>query len=268
MTTDADATGDTRVPVAFDGELLRRILDLRFPQGIASFLDHWHCATDARGRAFTKAPGNRATVYRWLHGDLPGSAETLLELGAVLHVDPFSLFRLSGDDPSAATAKILTAMETGLWQHKSMSLMKEFLGRRVEWPPASIGARFPNGWHIFDFMHDPDIIAGIFGNFRVSFPDNLEPGIPKVLHIAYRYKPHFGGRWLQYGMIRFDGPTALLVNINGSVEHGFAPSSTGPFTVETVFGLGPAEFRLASLTPFTAAGHYEASTDPGRVGFR
>lgn len=268
MTSDADATLATRYPVALEGALLRRIIDIRFPGGVTAFLDHWHCANDARGRPYTKAPGNRATVYRWLQGDLPGSAETLLELGSVLGIDPFCLFRLSGDDPSSATARILTAMETGVWPHKAMSLLADFLGRRADWPPRAVGERYTDGWHFDDFKHDPGIVAGVYGNFRVSFPDHLHPEIPKLLHIAYRHKPHFGGRWLQYGMIRFDGRTNLLLNINGGIETGFAPSPVGPFTIETVFGLGPAEFRLASLSPFTATSHSEPSTDPGRVGFR
>ncbi|MBU1175468.1 MAG: helix-turn-helix domain-containing protein [Alphaproteobacteria bacterium] len=268
MTKDADATPDKRIPVGIDGAILRRIIDIRFPGGIAAFLDNWHCRTDARGKPYTKAPGNRATVYRWLNGDLPGSAETLLELAAVLDVDPFSMITLAGNDAPAATARILTAMETGLWQHKTMAVMKEFLGRRAEWPPPSVGMRYPNGWSTFDFTHDPAMAAGVYGSFRVSFAEHLEPDIPRMLHIAYRHAPHFGGRWLQYGMIRLDMGSALLLNINGSIEYGFAPTALGPYTIETVFGLGPAEFRLASLSPFTATGQYAPSTDSGRVGFR
>lgn len=244
------------------------MVDLRFPGGVESFLDHWHGATDARGKPFSKAPNNRATPYRWFRGDLPGSSETLLELGAVLGVDPFCLFVLSGNDASNASAKILTALETGLWQHKSMSLMGDFLGRRADWPPKTVGSRFPGGWQTFDFFHAPEIVSGIYAHFRITFPESLEPEIPKIVHFAYRHQPHFGGRWLQYGLVRFEDNADLLVNINGSIEFGFAPSVSGPFTVETVFGLGPAEFRLASLTPFSVTLHTETSTDEGRVGFR
>lgn len=268
MTSDTDATHDARVPVAIDGALLRRIIDIRFPGGVSAFLDHWHCANDARGKPYLKAPGNRATVYRWLQGDLPGSSETLLELASVLNVDPFCLVRLSDGDAPGATAKILTAMETGLWPHKSMSLLSDFLGRRADWPPPSVGQRFTDGWHIRDFMHDPNLVAGIYGHFQVTFDADLNPDIPRVMHIAYRYKPHFGGRWLQYGIVRFEGTSVLLFNINGSVEYGSSSAIEGPYAIETVFGLGPAEFRLASLSPFSATAHSEPSTDPGRVGFR
>jgi hypothetical protein len=268
MTSTAKATPLVRIPVALDGALLRRIVDIRFPRGVNDFLDSWHCATDGRGKPFTKAPDNRATLYRWFRGDLPGSAETLVELGAMLGIDPFCLFVLAGNDPAAATAKILTALESGLWQHKSMSLLSDFLGRRADWPPKAVGARFHGGWHTFDFFHDPTDVAGIYGHFRISFSETSEPEIPKLLHIAYRHEPHFGGRWLQYGFVRFLGDRALLININGSIELGFASSPAGPYAVETVFGLGPADFRLASLTPFTATAHNEPSTDPGRVGFR
>ena len=240
----------------------------RFPRGVNDLIDYWHGATDARGKPFTKAPGNRTTIYRWFNGDLPGSSETLIELGAILGIDPFCLIVLRGDDPSRATAKILMALETHVWQHKSMAVLSEYLGRRADWPPISVGERFPGGWHLHEFTHDPAIKAGVYGNFQVMWSSDIDPDIPKMLHIAYRYQPHFGGRWLQYGLIRFDGNSCLLLNINGCVEHGYASTPNGPFTIETVFGLGPAEFRLASLTPFTASGHYEPSNDPGRVGFR
>lgn len=268
MTSDAKATDRARVPVALDGALLRRIVDIRFPRGVTDFLDHWHYETDARGKSFTKAPRNRATVYRWFQGDLPGSAETLIELGAILDIDPLCLFVLAGNDPADATAKILTALESGLWQHKSMFILSNFLGRRADWPPRAVGTRFQNGWHTFDFSHDPTVRAGVYGNFSITFPEGHNPEIPKVVHIAYRHQPHFGGRWLQYGFVRFLGEADLLININGSIEYGSAADSAGPFTVETVFGLGPADFRLASLTPFSASAHYEPSEDPGRVGFR
>ncbi len=268
MVSPAKATDGVRVPVAFDGILLRRIVDKRFPRGVADFLDHWHGASDARGKPFTKAPRNRATLYRWFQGDLPGTSETLIELSAILDIDPLSLFVLAGDDPSDATAKILTALETGLWQHKSMAILGNFLGRRADWPPRAIGARFPTGWHTFDFAHDPNVLAGVYGSFRIRFPEQSDAEIPRVIHIAYRHRPHFGGRWLQYGLIRFLGTASTLLNINGSIEIGSAPEATGPFTVETIFGLGPAEFRLASLMPFAASAHYKPSTDPGRVGFR
>lgn len=268
MTSIVKATDRVRVPVALDGELLRRIVDMRFPRGVNDFLDSWHGATDARGKPFTKAPGNRATLYRWFKGDLPGSSETLVELAAMLRIDPFCLFVLAGEDPAGATAKILTALETGLWQHKSMSILSMFLGRRADWPPKAVGVRFPGGWQTFDFFHDPDDVAGIYGHFRVGFPETAEPDIPKIIHIAYRHQPHFGGRWLQYGFIRFLGASTLLININGSIEQGYAAGAAGPFAIETVFGLGPCDFRLASLTPFTAAAYNEPSTDPGRVGFR
>ena len=268
MASDPKATDFARVPVALDGTLLRQIVDKRFPRGVTDFLDHWHGADDARGKPYSKAPRNRATIYRWFQGDLPGSAETLVELAAILDIDPFCLITLAGGSPSEATAKILTALETRLWQHKSMSLLGEYLGRRADWPPKAIGARFASGWHTFDFSHDPAIRAGVYGNFEISFPDGLDPDIPKVLHIAYRHQPHFGGRWLQFGLVRFLDTDSLLININGSIEIGSAASASGPFTIETVFGLGPAEFRLASLTPFSAEASYEPSTDPGRVGFR
>ena len=268
MTVDLDSTDDTRIPVALDGDLLRRMVRLRFPRGVNDLMDHWHSATDARGKPFAKAPGNRTTIYRWFNGDLPGSAETLVELGAVLGIDPFCLIVLNGSDPARATAKILTALETRMWQHKSMSILGEYLGRRAEWPPSTVGERFPGGWHMYEFAHKPEIVAGVYGSFRISFDAVAGPDVPKIVHIAYRHQPHFGGRWLQYGMIHFDGNASLLLNINGGLERGHAPAPSGPFTVETVFGLGPAEFRLASLTPFTATAHYEPSTDPGRVGFR
>lgn len=268
MTSIEKATERTRVPIALDGGLLRRIVDMRFPEGVPAFLDYWHNALDAQGRPYVKAPTNRATLYRWFQGDLPGSADTLIELCAVLEVDPFSLFTLAGDDASQATAKILTAMESGLWQHKSMAVLSNFLGRRADWPPKVIGSRYENGWYTYDFFHDPTVKAGVMGNFQIRLLDDPHPEVPKVLHFAYRHLPHFGGRWLQYGIVRFVEGSSILININGSIEAGFAPAADGPFTVETVFGLGPADFRLASLTPFEAVAGYEVSSDSGRVGFR
>ncbi len=268
MMSDTKATNSTRVPVALDGALLRRLVALRFPRGVNDFLDTWHNSTDARGRPFVKAPSNRTTVYRWFKGDLPGSSDTLIELSLLLGIDFFALMTTTCEDPAATSAKFMAALETGLWQHKSMAAFSDFFGRRIDWPPPAIGARVADGWHMFDFEHHPEIAAGVYGSFRLVFPPEPHPDIPKIVHVAYRHRPHFGGRWLQYGFVRITGTQISLVNINGGMETGSAPEATGPFTIETVFGLGPADFRLASLTPFSATGHYEPSTDPGRVGFR
>ena len=268
MARTSKATDTMRVPLALDGDLLHRIVDKRFPKGVTDFLDYWHGASDPRGRLYSKAPRNRATIYRWFRGDLPGSAETLVELAAILDIDPLSLFTIASDDPAGATAKILTALETGLWPHKSMFILSDFLGRRADWPPPAVGTRYSDGWRTFEFSHDPEYRSGVYGNFQITFDEDLDPEIPRIIHVAYRYQPHFGGRWLQYGLVKFVGTEMILLNINGSIETGFGPSSSGPFTVETVFGLGPAEFRLASLTPFDAKASYEPSSDPGLVGFR
>ena len=74
--------------VQLNGGLLRDLIDVA--GGIDAFLDSWHVWSAGGPEDHL----NKATVHRWINGQLPKNSDKFLRLSAVLDIDPFALLAL------------------------------------------------------------------------------------------------------------------------------------------------------------------------------
>jgi hypothetical protein len=182
---------------------------------------------------------------------VPKNGRLFLRLSGVLDVDPFALITVSDADVLQAAEEVLRIVQNSIAPPPWLQFVHGFFGRQISWPPEDLASLyFGRPWHVGEFNHDPGIRAGYYA--RVLLRHALEPpGRPQVFHFAYKHPSLFHARWLQYGLVRADGSSAVLHHIGGYTDRLRACAPNEPVRVETWFGPGPAVFRIASLHPFT-----------------
>jgi hypothetical protein len=235
------------MPVRLNGQLLRELIDAG--GGMEAFLDRWHAA-DPDGTEHL----SRAAAFRWINGQLPKNAERLLQLSAVLDIDPFALLSPGQASVREAAEALLEIVQSGRLVPPALQFLRPFFGRRQQWPPQipDAGGR-PRSWHVREFEHDPRLRANCYGVVDLvplRSGTHLAGIGPRVFHFAFQHPRMFAARWLQYGFVLHHGLCSTLFHINGHTEELERRDCEEPTRVRTWFGPGPAIFRVASLHPF------------------
>jgi transcriptional regulator with XRE-family HTH domain len=225
--------------------LLRNLLDEY--GGVSGILDAWTATSSDPDDTIDKA-----TVHRWLTGQMPKSQERLMRLAAALDVDPLALLTITGEDIDTAVDSLLDIVQNNSSKPAPLQLLRGFLGRLKSWPPDELVLPyFKKPWFIREFTHDPHIDANFYQLMEIS---SLEPKAPtcrpQVFHFAFQNPGGFAARWLEYGMVVRGGRQADLWHINGYRQSTIYTDRVTPTHVETWCGPGPAIFRVASLHAF------------------
>ena len=121
-------------------------------------------------------------------------------------------------------------------------------------------------WTTVEYRHDPALVSNVFACF--SFKPEASTGkcSPWVVHFAYRRAGARDGMWRPYGSVIRIGRTVSLISESGDLQEKTFDATASQVAVETYFGPGAAEFRVASLHKFelkVAA----PSHDSGRLRF-
>lgn len=231
--------------IRLDGELLTRLIVDR--GGVMEFLGE---LIDRSADGDSKI--NKATVHRWMKGQLPKNPERLMTLAGILDVDPFAL--LAGDE-EAVSMIAETMLE--IVQHENstpapLQMLRGFFGRQRQWPPAQLAIEyFGREWHVQEFHHDAEVRKNYYQ--VVALHGRLEPSRPQVFHFAFQSTGRFSARWLEYGFVRRAGDWDTLRHIFGFSQHKRSGGADQPLRVATWFGQGSATFRVASLHQFELA---------------
>lgn len=235
------------VPMQLNGGLLRDLIVA--VGGMDAFLDRWHMSS-ANGLDHL----NKATIHRWINGQLPKNSEKLLRLSAVLDVDPFALLATGEGTVTDAVDEVLQIVQARRSVPPALLFLRPFFGRQEQWPPEipSFDHR-QRQWYVRQFEHDFSLRCNFYQSveLRNQGPSGLT--CPQVFHFAFRHPRMFAARWLQYGLVLRSGLRSALWHINGHTEELTLPTLNEPTHVRTWFGPGPAIFRVASLHSFTLA---------------
>lgn len=228
------------MPIRLDHELLGVLIEAQ--GGVPTFVDGWIAAHPHESL-------DRSTVYRWIKGtSLPKSEQAYLRLCGLLDIDPFALALMEGAAAKSAAEEILRIFYAGTPGRSAFLFLQQFIGRRLQWPPQDIARTyFARAWHMREFAHDPRIKSNFYATITLH---GSATRTPQVFHFAFRDSAAFMGRWLEYGFVRTYQTSAKLLHINGHTDQMPVAKSTDPMPIETWFGPGPAQFRVASLHPF------------------
>jgi hypothetical protein len=222
--------------------LLRQMVHAKF-KGVKGVLQAWPIPSNEP---------HRTTLWRWLKGKTP-RPERVLELAGAFDFDPFALFErtprgyavlcraLAGDIGVKRTGRVGVGLE---WIH-------DFVAPSEEWPPQGISSRyFHRHWNWTDFRHTGHENRNYFQ--RLDITSGLRTfGEPQVWHFAFKVPEAAFPVWTPYGFVEKRNEEVALYHYRGGYCVCVSlPRDATHFGVETWFGLGAAQFRVASLHPF------------------
>jgi hypothetical protein len=206
--------------------------------GITGLADRW-------GKRFPDVP-DRTTLYDWTKGKrLPGSMENILRLCSCMEMDPMALIQTEGASVASAFDWLLRQSLAGLKPRGIPAAgIVDLFGPRADWPaPGPVAAIFGHGWHHAEFFNQ-----GQQRPFyqRIRLRTSTEASV-RTIHFAYRGQTT--ELWRTYGHVTAEGHTVDLVHYFGPSSSGLSDVN-GHIDVETHFGAGACNFRIASLHPF------------------
>lgn len=213
---------------------------------------------------------NRSTVHRWLKTEKPKrprTEEECLRLAAALDIDPVLLLDFDVDSFPSVCSDVAEALGAGKWEGPLHVI--RFVGRFVvpatSWPPKDIASRYPiKSWQLFEFAHDPRVQRDYYAPIVIHGRSSRY----QVWHFAYRDKGLLSASpWRHYGFVWWHEDRLELYTFHGFAMAATTPADDDSIVVETWFGRGAAEFRVASLHTFEADRVPKRFNDVPRVRF-
>jgi len=211
---------------------------------------------------------NRGTVYRWLDEGLPSRKEDILGFAALLDVDPVALLRIDEDFLRQHYGRERRLFQLGALGRSRLAAFWAIYIPGGCWPDPYIARTlYGRGWTTHEHRHDPAVVSNAFACF--TFTPKMIDGAtaPWVVHFAYRRAGARDGMWRPYGSVMRYGRSVQLISENGDLQDRTYDEMLSGIPVETHFGPGEAEFRVASLHGFDVC-VTAPSREPGCVRFR
>lgn len=243
-----DGEGDG-VAISLNADLVRALIEQRFGS-IAGLAVEWEERVAASTQRVGK-PRDRASIYRWLKIGLPSHRDDVLGFAAALDVDPVALL-----DIDATAIERHFAKERWLFQlrsvHRSpLAPLWAIYAPGPAWPNEEIVRNYyGRSWHTEGCVHDPQKIANVYAAVHLGAREVDTTLLPQAYHFAYRRSGARDGIWRPYGTVIVCRDTARLISESGDYQRITQDEEMNRVVVETYFGPGPAEFRIASLHDF------------------
>lgn len=227
----------------FRDSLVRRLLREKF-HGAHNLIQGWpeNCQ-----------PPDRTTLWRWLKGGHPGSAEMVLGLAAALDIDPLGLFETSRNDFAVLCNRLARsiAKERNDILGPEQKWILDFFAPNEDWPP-DLMKYFGRVWKRQSFRHDARKSLERYQRVEITaVPRRFSQ--PQIWHFAFRDPSAILPTWTPYGLIERAAGQVSLYHVRGHTDSGAIPPNATSFLFETWFGPRPAEFLVASLHPFAIA---------------
>lgn len=223
--------------------LLARVVQDRFDGTAAAVARRWP----------KKPVPHRSTISRWLRGaTLPQTERAFLSFAGALDLDPFALWDLSGGQFPRVCARIWKLLHMRKWPafDSNLSFLTNFVACVPDWPPSRISLEyFSRDWSTVSFSHQASVRNGYYAALVIRpLGSRWRSGV-QVWHFAWR-PPQQDALWQPYGFVRLSGADLRLFHFNSYHQSAQVADPVGRFCVETWFGAGDAEFRVASLHEF------------------
>lgn len=225
------------------------IISTRFGS-VDGLLVEWEARSrDKRGAV--SYPKNRSTIYRWIDKGLPSRADAVFEFCGLLDVDLVAILDLDRSGIRRDFAAIRRSFQSGRARESALQPLFEMYLPGQHWPPKQLAERYyDRPWWFVDFEHDPNQLANVYALLEMAVPDSIGHDKPIGFHIAYRRKGAADHMWRPYGFILRQNERVQLFSESGDFQERSNQEEKSIVRVETFFGSGPAEFRLASLHEF------------------
>lgn len=230
-------------------EMIRDLIARRFGS-VDDLVVEWEERVKSGQQRIGKAR-NRGTVYRWLDEGLPSRKEDILGFAALLDVDPIALLQIDDDFIRQHYGRERRLFQLGALARSRLAAFWAIYIPGGAWPDPSIArSLYRRDWTIGEYFHDPNLIANTYACFQFTQTDSDISTAPWVVHFAYRRAGARDGMWRPYGSVICSGCSVMLISESGDIQERSRSKTASYIAVETHFGPGGAEFRVASLHAF------------------
>jgi len=201
----------------------------------------------------TRTP-NRVTVWRWLNGKSQVAPGLVMPIAGAFDLDPCALFEITPRAYESLCRALVRSIDTNHTHpvKRELQWLASFVVPREDWPCNDIPSRyFKKPWTVHGFRHTAKHARNFFQKLSVTAPPRA-CGEPQVWHFAFRDQTSSSSLWIPYGFVERTSQKIELFHYHArghSVTVKIEPDAC-TFVVETWFGPGPAEFRVASLHEF------------------
>ena len=240
------------VSTPLNKELIRQLVAARFGS-VDELMVEWEERVTAGVQRVGRAR-DRSTVYRWMEKGLPSNRDDFFGFASVLDVDPVALLDFDRVDVQARMANERRLLYAGLTQQSPLSPFWPLYTPGSIWPSPTIATTYyGRPWCTQEFIHDPAKFANVYAAVHLQPTAVEEPPAPRTFHFAYRRSGYADDAWRPYGSVIGNVNEVRLVSESGDYQK--LPDERSPRVVvaETYFGLGPADFRIASLHRFSVS---------------
>jgi hypothetical protein len=178
-----------------------------------------------------------------------------LELAGTLDLDPFALFETTPKAYAAmcrALARSIGAKDASPLG-KDLGWLRGLIAPNEEWPDNDPATKFfGRKWNVRAFSHAARDRQNYFQRISINaVPRKFAE--PQVWHFAFKGNNPAFPLWTPYGFVERKCDEIAVYHYRGYSATVDTRADARTFSVETWFGTGAAEFRVASLHPFTLA---------------
>jgi hypothetical protein len=229
--------------LTFDRDRIRLRVDRRFGGSPAAVARAWPT---------TDSP-DRSTIGRWLSAEtLPQSSEMVLGLAGALDLDPTALWCVPSESYRALAQRIgQLAVDGHTSKLAPAAFLLDFIQPRIAWPPAIAQTYYHRDWFLHRAHHPATEFRNYYSRIAIgSQTQDVRSDFDQTWHFAWR-NPTYKSFWQPYGLVRLTDGTLRLYAYSGLTDMAAMQDDARDFIVETWFGEGPAEFRIASLHQFS-----------------
>ena len=229
--------------------LVQELIELRFGS-VNGLVVEWEERV-ALGVQKAGRPHDRATIYRWLQKGLPSHRNDVLGFAGVLGVDPIAILRIDEQLIEERFATERRRLQLGLDSPSPLLPFRPIYTPGPGWPNGEIAhSYYGRSWSVRDFEHEPSRIANVYAAVRLLSAAHDSPCVPRTYHFAYRRTDARDAMWRPYGSVIGYRHEVRLVSESGDYQRRADERSNEAVIVETYFGPGPAQFRVASFHAF------------------
>lgn len=235
--------------IELDVPLVRRLIETRFGS-VDAFAVEWEHRIETRKQRSGEAR-DRATIYRWLKHGMPSKRDDLFGLAAALDIDPIALLALDADFVRRNFPKERLLFQLGSIARSRLHPFWEPFVPSPTWPSEELPRSFyGREWSKHHFEHVAETIVNVFAGVSIT-PETMEElPSPRVYLFAYRRIGAVDTLWRPYGVVIHRDDCTRLISENGAFQEVLHPKPVSECHVETYFGLGAAEFLIASMHGF------------------
>lgn len=235
--------------VSWRSELIRELVVLRYGS-IDGLVVEWEERVRTRRQQGGRAR-NRGTIYRWLQEGFPTKKEDVLGFAALLDVDPVALLQIDDEFVRLHFGRERRLFQLGALSRSRLGVLWALYMPGASWPDSSIArSYYGRDWTRCEYIHPAEEIKNTFACFNLNPMKQDTSNAPWVAHFSYRRISARDGMWRPYGTVIRIGRNLQLISESGDTREITLSACPSQVPVETYFGPGAVEFRVASIHHF------------------